>query len=140
MNISPYIAFDGNGAEALQYYCDTLGATMVSTMSFGDMPMEADWITDANRNRLAHGAIQLGDQKIFASDTPGFEPHEGFKGVTLQVAFDDLEEAQTFFDKLAADGEVRMPFAPTFWAKGFGMLHDRFGVAWMVNVDGPPDA
>lgn len=135
MNINPYLAFDGNGAEALQYYCDTLGAEMQFSQTFGDMPEQGDWITDANRDRLAHGAITLKGQTIMASDTPGFEPHEGFHGVTLQCAFDDLDEARAFFDALARDGSVRMPFEKTFWAKGFGMVTDKFGVPWMVNVD-----
>ena len=30
--------------------------------------------------------------------------------------------------------DVTMPLAPTFWAKTFGMLTDRFGIQWMVNV------
>ena len=27
-----------------------------------------------------------------------------------------------------------MPFQPTFWSKGFGMVVDRFGLMWMVTV------
>ena len=99
------------------------------------MPEDPEWVTDANRNRLAHGAIKLGDQMILASDTSGHAPHKGFEGVTLQVSFDDGNKARAFFDKLAADGTVAMPFEATFWAKGFGMLHDKYGVPWMVNVD-----
>ena len=36
---------------------------------------------------------------------------------------------------LAAGGQVTMPFAKTFWAEGFGMLVDRYGTPWMVNVE-----
>ena len=138
MEITPYIAFDGNGHEALAWYCEALGAEQVLAMRFGDMPGEHDWINDGNRDRLAHGEIRLKGQKIYASDTPGFEPHKGFEGITLQVALQDETEAQTLFDALAAEGEVRMPFEPTFWAKRFGMVVDRFGVPWMVNVEGEP--
>jgi PhnB protein len=28
---------------------------------------------------------------------------------------------------------VNMPFGKTFWAKGFGMCVDQFGIPWMVN-------
>jgi PhnB protein len=27
-----------------------------------------------------------------------------------------------------------MPIGPTFWSPAFGMVQDRFGVLWMVNV------
>jgi len=134
MKLNPYLSFDGNAREALDYYCATLGATLTSSMTYGEMPGDFDWVNDGNKHRLANGQITLGDQSILASDGPGFEPHKGFEGVTLQTSFDNVDEAKAFFDKLAADGTVRMPFEPTFWAKGFGMLTDKFGVSWMVNV------
>ena len=34
-------------------------------------------------------------------------------------------------------GSVQMPFAETFWAKGFGMLTDKYGIPWMVNCEKP---
>ena len=46
-------------------------------------------------------------------------------------------EGQRIFNALADSGTVTLPFEPTFWAKRFGMLKDRFGVAWMVNVANP---
>ena len=134
MQLNPYIAFDGNGQDAIEYYCATLGGEIVMSMKFGDMPEQGDWITDQNRDRLAHATIRIGDMTIMASDTPGFEPHKGFEGVTLQVTCDTKDEAEGFFNKLAADGEVLMPFAKTFWSDGFGMLKDKFGVPWMLNV------
>jgi len=39
------------------------------------------------------------------------------------------------FTTLAQNGTVQMPFQPTFWAKGFGMLIDRFGTPWILNAD-----
>ena len=42
------------------------------------------------------------------------------------------------FDALAEGGEIQMPFEATFWSPGFGMLADRWGTPWMVNV-GPED-
>jgi PhnB protein len=38
------------------------------------------------------------------------------------------------FDALSVGGDVRMPWQPTFWSSGFGMVSDRFGMPWMVNV------
>jgi len=36
--------------------------------------------------------------------------------------------------------KVTIPFSPTFWAAGFGMLTDKFGVSWMVNCEIPAGA
>ena len=35
--------------------------------------------------------------------------------------------------RLAISGKVTMPFGPTFWAKRFGMVTDKFGCPWIVN-------
>ncbi len=70
----------------------------------------------------------------------GMEPYSGVKGVSLSVSCGDTAEGQRVFNGLAAGGMVKMPFGPTFWSPGFGMLVDRFGVSWMVNVDAPVQA
>ncbi len=135
MQINPYLNFDGNGAEALAHYAEVLGGTVLSQMTFGEIPDQQDWITDANRHRLANAVLKIGDALIMVSDTAGFEPFKGHEGVTLQIPMDDLEKGAALFEKLADGGEVRMPFGPTFWAKGFGMCRDKFGVGWMINVE-----
>jgi uncharacterized glyoxalase superfamily protein PhnB len=38
---------------------------------------------------------------------------------------------------LARDGKVQMPPGPTFFAKRFGGVIDKFGVNWMVLVPQP---
>ncbi|HGG58405.1 MAG TPA: VOC family protein, partial [Gammaproteobacteria bacterium] len=30
--------------------------------------------------------------------------------------------------------EVILPLGKTFWSPAFGMLKDRFGLSWMINV------
>jgi PhnB protein len=44
-------------------------------------------------------------------------------------------EGQRIFNALAEGGQVFMPYQKTFWAEGFGMLVDRFGMTWMVNCE-----
>ena len=46
-------------------------------------------------------------------------------------------EADRLFKALAEGGEVQMPLAKTFFSPRFGMVADRFGVAWMVIVAQP---
>ena len=46
-------------------------------------------------------------------------------------------DADTAFNALAEDGQVQMPLQKTFWSPRFGMLTDRFGIGWMINVVPP---
>ena len=58
----------------------------------------------------------------------------GYSGILMSLNVPkDSARAQRVFDALAAGGQVQMPYAKTFWAEGFGMLTDKFGVPWMVN-------
>jgi PhnB protein len=51
----------------------------------------------------------------------------------VNIAFKTAAEGKKIFEALAEKGQVVMPFGPTFWAEGFGMAVDRFGIPWMVN-------
>lgn len=53
----------------------------------------------------------------------------------MQIAVKDPLDAERIFQALAERGTVRMPIQKTFWAARFGMLVDRFGLAWMVNCE-----
>jgi PhnB protein len=64
-----------------------------------------------------------------ASLSPQGEPHAHADRTLHQ----DAARAKRVFEALAVGGQVQMPFAKTFWAEGFGMLTDKFGVPWMVN-------
>ena len=79
-----------------------------------------------------HASLVVDGRNLMASDTPEGQakPMQGF---SLSLWYPTPEEAKSKFDLLAEGGTITMPFAPTFWAKGFGMLTDRFGTPWMVS-------
>jgi PhnB protein len=56
----------------------------------------------------------------------------------LALQFDSVDSAHSAFATLSEGGRVTMPLMPTFWAKTFGMLTDRFGVSWAVNGEPIP--
>ena len=68
-----------------------------------------------------------------SDDRGGNEPssHSGF---SLSVTADDVASGEKYFNALAQGGKIGMSFQKTFWTEGFGMLVDKFGVPWMVNV------
>jgi len=59
-----------------------------------------------------------------------------FSGFSISIVADDVAAGQRMFDALSVGGEVRMPWQPTFWSSGFGMVSDKFGMPWMVTVMG----
>jgi PhnB protein len=53
----------------------------------------------------------------------------------VALALTDLDEAKRIHAALAEGGREMMAFQETFWAKGFGMVVDRWGTPWMLNCE-----
>lgn len=145
MNIVPYLNLSGQTEEAINFYQAKLGAEVVMMMRFKDMPPPEGTSVEEEQScqmppemqdKIMHATLKFGGSTIMMSDSaePG-EPE--FKGITLSIATDDMEEATSMFNALAEEGQVQMPLEATFWAKAFGMVDDKFGVSWMVNVGDP---
>jgi PhnB protein len=134
--ITPYLNFDGDGTEALQFYCKALDGQILFQQSFGDSPMGAQ-TPEQFKNRLMHATFQCEAGSFMASDgPPGYEMKAG-NNVSLSLHFDSVEKLEKAFNGLAEGGIVKMPAQETFWAHRFGMLIDKYGFNWMVNMDKP---
>lgn len=134
MDLNPYLTFNGNLAEAFEFYAETLGGEVTVLQRFSDMPGAEDMPAEMH-DKVMHGELRLGGRKLMGSDNagPDFVPPAS---VHLQTGWTDAARAAEVFAALSAGGEVIMPFAETFWSPGFGICRDRFGVPWMVNVYG----
>ncbi|MCK0167637.1 VOC family protein [Jannaschia sp. S6380] len=133
MELNTYLHFDGTCDEAMTFYADILGGTIVSRLRFREME-DHSMVPEDRLDMVANMQLKIGDRTLMASD--GMQPPKGgHSGYSLQLNLADLDEARRIFDALTRDGSQMMPFGPTFWARGFGMGSDRFGVDWMVNCD-----
>ncbi len=135
MDLVPYLSFPGTAAEAVAFYTELVGGSVEFLQTFGETPM-AEHMPEAWQGKVMHARVRLGDKVLMASDAPP-ERYAKPQGVYLSLGFDNLDEARRVFGGLAEGGSVEMPFEPTFWARGFGMLTDRYGVPWMINCDNP---
>lgn len=129
-----YLTFNGNCAEALAFYAQALGGKVIFSMTFGDSPM-GEQTPASHKDKIMHATLEARGHQLMASDAPPEWPFEGYKGFTLSVQGNDVDDGRKLFDALSAGGQVTMPYGPQFWAVGFGMLTDRFGVPWMVNCE-----
>lgn len=129
-----YLTFNGHCAQAFAFYAKALDGKIVFSMTFGESPMAADTPKELH-GRIMHATFEAHGLAIMGSDAMPGMAHEGFKGFSLSVQGKSVEDGQRLFSALSEGGQVTMPFGPTFWAKGFGMLVDQFGVPWMVNCE-----
>ena len=142
MKLNPYLHFRGNCAEALAFYARTFGAGAPVMMRYADAPAGAlpgGKPADAkSENQVMHGEISFPGGMIMASDYPPGMPGEAQAAVSLSYRVASLAEGEALFATLGEGGTVSMPFGPTFWSKGFGMVRDRFGTHWMISLPAEP--
>ncbi|MBC9251428.1 hypothetical protein A9179_14245 [Pseudomonas alcaligenes] len=140
MKIHAYLFFDGQCAEAMNFYAQSLGGEL-NLMRFSDNPEGCGDLPAEYRERILHACLMVGDEVLMASDSmpgqgcDGADEGSGIKGCSMSLQVHSIKEAERVYNALAAGGQARMPLQQTFWAVRFGMLVDRFGVSWMVNCE-----
>ncbi len=140
MSLSPYISFSGQCEQAIAFYQQALNAELTYKITFGEMPKTQESNNDEGcasgqafaDNDIAHANLRIAGGEIMMSD--GRQSQADYRGFTLSLATQDVAQGKTWFDALAAEGRVTMAWQETFWAHGFGMVTDKFGIPWMVNV------
>ena len=137
--IQPYLFFRGRCEEAIDYYKKALGAEVGMMMRFKDNPdkPDRDKVPAALDNRIMHANLSIAGAEIMMSDGMKSGPLD-FQCMSLSLAVPSEAEADRLYNALAKDGTVQMPIGPTFFAKRFGSVADKFGVSWMIMV--PPNA
>ena len=135
MPIQPYLFFEGRTEEAVAFYQKALGAEVEMLMRYKESPdpPPPGMIPPGSENKIMHSSFRIGETVVMASDGD-CSGKQSFGGFALSITPQDEAEAGRMFAALADGGQVRMPLGKTFWSPCFGMVVDRFGVFWMVNV------
>jgi PhnB protein len=136
LRCTPFLLFDGNCAEAMNFYHKCLGGKL-STTKLGDSPMK-DMFPPEKHSRLINANLKSGDIEISATDwmaSPEFEPKQG-NTYAIFVEGGTYNELKPIFNKLK-DGENNtrlqelheMPFGI------YGQFYDKYGVQWIFKGD-----
>jgi PhnB protein len=134
IQVQPYLFFNGNCEEALEFYKSTVGATVDFMMRYKESPQLDKTMPPNFDDKVMHVTFRIGDSTLMAADD--CMSQRKFDGFSLSLSGANEAEAKKFFDALSAGGRVDMPLTKTFWSPCFGMLTDKFGIGWMVSVAG----
>jgi PhnB protein len=135
MQINAYLSFGGECEAAFKFYAELLGGKIEGLFRYTGTPMESQMPPEWGE-KIMHATLAVDHNQIMGADTPqqGEVPAKRF---CMSIGFQDPDEAKRIFNALAEGGSVQMPLQATFWAAGFGMLVDRFGIPWMINCQFP---
>lgn len=128
--IIPYLAFNGNCNEAMEFYKECLGGEL-NIMTYAESPLPD--LTDEMKKRILHSMLVAKDFTLMASDAmPDYPPTNG-NDVCLYLNCISKGEAEALFSQLSAGGTVVMELADQFWGAYFGMLTDKFQKGWFIS-------
>ncbi len=131
--LTPYLMFNGNCEEALNFYAKALGGEIVHLSRYEGSPMES---MASDKQKVMHATlIAKGITIMGADDGQGEAENKGSGAVHLNINFDNTDEEEKVFNVLVEGGRSTMPLQDTFWGSRFGMLTDKFGVNWMFNCE-----
>ena len=134
LGVKPYIAFNGNCEEAMNFYKDSLGGEILFVQHYGESPMQGKAADD----KVMHCTLKVGDTYIMACDNTSDEYQLNVgNNVSLAIGTDSADAAEKMFENMSNGGKITMPMQVTFWAQRFGMLTDKFGINWMFNCEKP---
>lgn len=133
MQLNAYLTFNGQCEAAFKFYGQCLGGKIETLMTYASAPADSP-VPPEFRDRIMYARLNAGGGILLACDaSPDW--YQAPQGFSVSVGIAGLPEAERIFHALAEGGTIRMPFQKTFWAPGFGMLVDRFGISWMVNCE-----
>ena len=135
MNVTPHLNFRGNARAALEFYQSATGGQLV-LVTYQDAhnvqhPDEAD--------QIMFGQVTAPSGfRVMAYDVPSHLPwNQGEAACFVSARSQDTDEIQALWDKLSEDATTVQPLAPSGWTPLYGMLKDRFGVTWVLDVEVP---
>jgi PhnB protein len=138
MELNVYLNFPGTTEAAFTRYREVFGGEFDSFIRFGDTPA-GDQMPEEARGKVLHASLLVGGTRLMATDhLPGISPGELTDGnaVTPSLHPDSREEADRIYAALAEGGEASAPMADMFWGDYWGVVVDRFGLRWMIDVAG----
>ena len=136
--LNPYINFDGQAREAMEFYKEVFGGEL-NLNTFGDFGGDqgGDPEHQAVTDKIMHGQLTTSSGfTLMAADTPPGMPFQPGNNISVSLSGDDRDELMGYWTKLAEGGQTPVPMEKQMWGDEFGMCVDKFGVSWMVNIAG----
>ena len=135
--LNPYLGFRDNAREAMTFYHSVFGGELALS-TFGEFHASED---PAEADKIRHGMLTASNGLVLmGADTPNGMDLAAGSSISVSLSGDDEAELRGYWDKLSAGGTITVPLEPAPWGEIFGMCTDRFGTAWLVNVNNPQAA
>ncbi|MFC7341583.1 VOC family protein [Saccharopolyspora griseoalba] len=132
--LNPYLSFAGDAKQAMEFYRSVLGGEL-ELNTYG----EAGDVSGPLAEKIMHAMLTTDRGfALMASDAPPeteFRPGTNF-AISISGEAEDAEALRGYWSALAEGGQVQVPMEKQMWGDEFGMLTDKHGISWMIDISG----
>lgn len=134
--LNPYLSFKDNARDAMEFYKTVFGGKL-DINTFEEFHASDD---PSEGNKVMHAMLEADNGITFmASDTPNGMEYQPGNTMSMSLSGDNEAELRGYWDKLSEGGTITMPLDKAPWGDTFGMVTDKFGIQWMVDITGPKE-
>ncbi len=131
--LNPYINFKEDTREAMKFYKSVFGGKLeMTTYREGGMSQDS-----TEENKIMHAMLEADNGITFmAADTPNHMEYRPGTNISISLSGENEEELRGYWEKLSQGATIAQPLKKAPWGDTFGMLTDKFGIGWLVNIAG----
>ena len=132
--LNPYLNFRDTARQAMEFYRTVFGGELTMN-TFGEFGQSSNH--PGSENLIMHSQLETPTGfKLMGADTPPDMEYKGAGNIAVSISGDDEAALSGYWRKLSEGANVTLPLEKAPWGDSFGMLTDRYGIAWMVNISG----
>ncbi|MGU3538786.1 VOC family protein [Methylobacterium sp. A54F] len=136
IQVTTHLNFRGQAREALDFYQSVFGGDL-TIVTYADLGAVQD---PAQAGQVIWGQV-ASDRgfHVMAYDVQSdrsWSPGENAFYVSVRGSAPD--EIAAYWERLSAGATILQPLGPSGWSPVYGMLRDRLGVTWVLDVAAEP--
>jgi PhnB protein len=135
--ITPYLTFNGNCKDALDFYQTVFPCGEPAALLYGDyMPEGSKTPPELLRTWVMHAEMVVcGTNVWFADEAVPFKKGDSIR---LSAIVSTGEEATAIYESLREGGSVTLPPTETFYSVFHAAVTDKFDVNWNIVAEEAP--
>lgn len=131
MTLNPYLIFDGNTREVVQFYVKVFGLEEPQFMTFGTI--HGKELPPGTEDLIMHTYLEIAGSKLMFSDNFPGTPYQQGNNISIAYVSNNEEAIRDAFGKLKVGGSVEMELQETPWSKCYGSLTDKYNIHWQFS-------
>lgn len=134
MKIKPYLSFNGNAEEALNFYREAFNGTIAEICRYGEYDALESPIE--YKDKIIHSELNLSGCSISVADSlPEVNADFGTLGHSITIYCDNEQQLKDIYSKLSIGGNINCELCQPPYAKLYAEIVDKFGVLWALIIE-----